>query len=192
MRCRLIPSSKTILYLNSSANTVHLRKVNRSTKSRMAKKSAFFLIMALVLSLNPCQANTLTIFEQEPLHIQTRDGRSYDFTVEIAETPEQLRQGLMFRKHLAKEKGMLFLPDKERFMVMWMKNTLIPLDMVFIDRNGIIVDIAASTVPESLTQISPPMPVFAVLEINAGLTKEYGIVPGDKILHRAFVNAQLR
>lgn len=128
-------------------------------------------------------------FERAPLAIETAEGERHDFTVELAITPEQQAQGLMFRRDLGDSAGMLFLFGRERPVSFWMKNTLIPLDMLFIDRRGRIVDIAERTVPQSLTSISPGRPVAAVLELNGGTADRLGIAPGDRVLHEAFGTA---
>ncbi len=107
------------------------------------------------------------------------------FTVELADTPEERAQGLMFRERLPADAGMLFLYPRDQMISMWMKNTLIPLDMLFIDRDGRILDIAERTVPLSLRSISSETPARAVLEINGGTAQRQGIRPGDRVRHPA-------
>lgn len=118
---------------------------------------------------------------QMPLVIETQSGREHHFTVEVAETiPAQVR-GLMHRESLADGTGMLFIYPRKRVMSMWMKNTLIPLDILFIDDDGHIVKIAANTVPHSTTRISSPEPLNRVLELKGGVTDELAINVGDRV-----------
>lgn len=105
----------------------------------------------------------------------------HSFVVELAETSLQQSRGLMFRTELADDRGMLFPFNSDRNASFWMKNTVIPLDIIFIRRDGIIQNIAETTVPYSLDQIRSTAPVAAVLELRGGLTAELGIVAGDKV-----------
>ncbi|WP_193371509.1 DUF192 domain-containing protein [Pelagibius marinus] len=133
------------------------------------------------------QSGPLVAFGTGELNIETASGENHSFQVEIAETPDQRAQGLMFRRQMAAEAGMLFLFEggsQER--AMWMKNTLIPLDMLFIDEAGKIVRIEQRTVPHSLRAIRSGQPVAAVLELNAGTTSRLAIEPGDRVIHPAF------
>lgn len=133
-------------------------------------------------------AGGLAVFDTAELTIRTADGATHDFVVEIAETGNQRAQGLMFRRQMAAEAGMLFLFGGSEPRAMWMKNTLIPLDMLFIDEKGKIVRIEQRTVPHSLRAILSGQPVSAVLELNAGTTARLAIEPGDRVLHPAFDN----
>jgi uncharacterized membrane protein (UPF0127 family) len=114
------------------------------------------------------------------LTIRAANGE-HRFTVEMAETPEQQAQGLMFRKSLAPDRGMLFPRKPPGDASFWMKNTLIPLDLVFIREDGTIARIAENTVPMSLEPVPSLEPVSAVLEIAGGRSAELGIKPGDKV-----------
>ena len=111
---------------------------------------------------------------------------SYDFSVELAITPEQREQGLQGRRDLAPGTGMLFDFKSPRPVYMWMKNTFIPLDMLFIDAEGRVANIAERTVPMSLATIASHGPVRAVLELNGGTARRLGIKPGDRVLHPMF------
>lgn len=104
------------------------------------------------------------------------------FRVEVARTEPQRRRGLMFRRHLAADAGMLFLFDREGPVSMWMRNTRIPLDMLFIARGGRIVRIEERTVPLSEAVIPSGWPVVAVLELNAGTVSRLGIRPGNRVM----------
>lgn len=103
------------------------------------------------------------------------------FTVEIAGTPEEQAYGLMNRSELAPDRGMIFPFDPPRDASFWMKNTLIPLDMIFIRADGSIANIAENTVPMSLEPVYSEGPVKAVLEIAGGRSAELGIKAGDKV-----------
>ena len=118
--------------------------------------------------------------EQMPLTIQSHSG-THRFTVEVARTPEQQAQGLMFRQSLAPDRGMIFPYEPAQPVSFWMKNTLIPLDMVFIRPNGTIARIAENTVPLSLDPVPSLEPVTAVLEIAGGRARELGMSEGDKV-----------
>ena len=122
-----------------------------------------------------------------PLRIQSADA-THTFTVEVADDREEISFGLMERESLDMDKGMLFDFDPPREPSMYMKNTLIPLDMIFIAEDGSIEMIARNTVPGSLRTISPGVPVRAVLEINGGQAAELSIKPGDTVQHPLFGN----
>jgi uncharacterized membrane protein (UPF0127 family) len=111
------------------------------------------------------------------------------FKVEVAETPEQMTQGLMFRRSLAPDAGMLFDYKEPTAATMWMRNTLIPLDMLFVDAQGRIVNIQQRAVPQSLDVISAAAPVRVVIELNGGTAARLGIKPGDRVVHPIFGNA---
>jgi len=128
-------------------------------------------------------------FATDRLTIETADGRQFDFVVELARSPEQRAQGLMFRRSLPEMSGMLFVYGKEWEVSMWMKNTIIPLDMVFIKKDGRIVTIAERTIPQSLATISSMQPVAGVLELNGGTAARLGIRRGDRVLYSAFTQA---
>ena len=115
-----------------------------------------------------------------PLTVQSSGG-THRFTVEVARTPEQQAQGLMHRQSLAPDRGMLFPYDPPQNASFWMKNTLIPLDLIFIRENGTVALISANTVPMSLDPIPSLEPVAAVLEIAGGRAAELGIAAGDKV-----------
>jgi len=111
------------------------------------------------------------------------------FKVELAETPAQMTQGLMFRTSLAPDAGMLFDYKQPITATMWMRNTLIPLDMLFVDARGRIVNIHQRAVPQSLDVIAAAAPVRAVIELNGGTASRLGIEPGDRVVHPIFGKA---
>lgn len=108
-------------------------------------------------------------------------GRSHRFEAELAGTPEQQARGLMFRERLGPNEGMLFPFSPPRPASFWMKNTPIPLDMLFIRPDGTIGRIAAETVPHSLEPVGFEEPAAAVLEIRGGRAAELGIREGDRV-----------
>ena len=154
---------------------------------RMLSRRAVLLCALSVAAAWPArgQAARLQSFEKESLSIRTRTG-THRFTVEIARRPPQHAQGLMFRRHLAADAGMLFLYGGARRASMWMKNTYIPLDMVYIDATGRVVGFFERAVPGSLEVITSEKPVTAVLELNAGTVSRLAIAVGDRVLHPAF------
>jgi uncharacterized membrane protein (UPF0127 family) len=127
------------------------------------------------------QSAPLQTFSTAPLDVVTRSG-SHSFTVEIAETEEQRAQGLMFRSRLAPDAGMLFIYPAERRLSMWMKNTLIPLDMLFVASDGAIVGIHERAVPRSLRSIASRVPARAVVEFAGGTVARLGIRVGDRVI----------
>ena len=121
----------------------------------------------------------------QPLEIATRSGVQV-FSVEMATTEEEKTQGLMYRKELPDGKGMLFDFSPEQQISMWMKNTYISLDMIFIRADGRILRIAENTEPHSTKIISSGGLAKGVLEVIAGTAKKYGIQPGDRVAHPLF------
>jgi len=129
-------------------------------------------------------------FPSSVLSIQTRHGSEW-FSVWIADTAARSEQGLMFLKWLPEDRGMLFPQDAPRVMSMWMKNTLIPLDMLFIDAHGRVVYIRERATPRSEDIITTAVPVKAVLELAGGECAKLGIRVGDQAHHRFFGSAPL-
>ncbi|KAA0073307.1 DUF192 domain-containing protein [Tardiphaga sp. P9-11] len=123
--------------------------------------------------------------EFQPLEIVAKSGVRM-FSVEIAKTDEERATGLMYRKELADGRGMLFDFTPEQQVSMWMKNTFVSLDMIFITGDGRVLRIAENTEPQSLKIISSGGPARAVLEVVAGTAKKYGIAPGDQVVHPLF------
>jgi len=121
----------------------------------------------------------------QPLEIVTKNGVQV-FSVEIATTEEEKTTGLMYRKELPDGKGMLFDFSPEQEVSMWMKNTYIPLDMIFIRADGRILRIAENTEPMSTKIIPSNGLAKGVLEVPAGTAQKYGIRPGDRVAHPFF------
>lgn len=137
------------------------------------------LVLFLPAAFAQLETGPLTIMSGETEH---------SFTVELANDPEEVQTGLMNREELAENAGMLFDFGQPREANMWMKNTLIPLDMLFIDTDGDVLAIARDAVPGSLRRINPGFPVKAVLELAGGRAEELGIEPGDTVHHEIFGN----
>jgi uncharacterized membrane protein (UPF0127 family) len=128
----------------------------------------------MVFGVSGCQA-------QPKVTIATQDGRQVSFVVEVADTPSKRSMGLQYRRELAPDHGMIFLFPVQAIQSFWMKNTPLPLDMIFINRDLKIVGIVEQTVPFSLDSRSVDAPSQFVLEINAGLAKRHGIKAGDGV-----------
>ncbi len=122
----------------------------------------------------------------EPLTIVTRDGARHRFSVEVARTDAARAQGLMYRRSLPADQGMLFDFERVQPVGMWMRNTYVSLDMLFIRPDGTIARIAQNTEPLSTRTIESGEPVLAVLELLAGTTARLGIRAGDRVEHAMF------
>lgn len=123
---------------------------------------------------------------REIVIIKRADGTAIEFEVELAITAEQQTQGLMNRPSMTKNHGMLFLFNNLSQRSFWMQNTLIPLDMLFLNRDGTIHHIHHNAVPLDPTFITSGRPAWAVLELNGGISKKLGIHVGDIVHHDAF------
>ncbi len=151
-------------------------------------------VAACVLALVPpaaAQGRTagLVTFEPSPLSVVTGSG-THRFIVELARSGRQHAQGLMYRRRMARDAGMLFIYRTPAVQNMWMKNTLIPLDMLFIAGDGRIVSIVQRAVPLSLETISSGAPVTGVLEVNGGTVSRLKISVGDRVVHPAFQSSR--
>lgn len=122
---------------------------------------------------------------RDSIRIRTATGE-HVIRVELALDGASQRKGLMFRRQLAADQGMLFVYTPPRQIGMWMKNTFLSLDMVFSDESGRVIGIAEHTEPFSERVISVPGPVYAVLEVNGGTAERLGMKPGDQILGPLF------
>jgi hypothetical protein len=147
---------------------------------------AFLTVLALlVLAIPACRAGP----DSSLLSITNGQGARHDFHVEIAATPEARTMGLMFRKSLDPDAGMLFVFDDEQPRQFWMKNTLIPLDMIFIGSGGVIRYIHANAIPHDETPVpAEGIPAIGVLEINGGRATALGLKSGDVVHHLSFSN----
>lgn len=147
-----------------------------------------FLKIALMISL---LASCSKFDKRDDLSIVDANGEKIAYKVELAQTDEEMRTGLMNRTKLDEKSGMLFaLGHVNVPTAMWMKDTKIPLDMIFLDKDGTIFWIYENAEPESTKLIVSPYPAFSVLEVNAGDIKKYDIKIGDTIKHKWFENAE--
>jgi uncharacterized protein len=147
-----------------------------------------FILLALLsgaIGLVPDFSQAQVKFDTSRVSIVTAGG-TFNMSVEMATTPEQRSQGLMGRMEMPLAAGMLFDFKRSQPITMWMKNTFISLDMLFLDSAGTIVHIARNTQPQSLRHISPGRPIRGVLEVNAGTAARLGIKVGDRVLHEIF------
>jgi uncharacterized membrane protein (UPF0127 family) len=153
----------------------------------MYTRRAVLLFAALLATaaLGRAAEPLLQQFATADLTIVSANGH-HRFTVELAETPAQMEQGLMFRRSLAPDAGMLFDFKQPTVATMWMHNTLIPLDMLFVDKSGRIVNIHERAVPQSEAIIAAAAPVRAVIELNGGTAARLGIKPGDRVIFPIF------
>jgi uncharacterized protein len=128
----------------------------------------------------------LSAFPQSLLAIKTGTGKVINFKIWTADTPRREEQGLMFIRELDEHAGMLFMFPQNKRVSMWMKNTYVSLDLLFLDSQGKIDYIAARATPRSETIIGPPTPEYAVLELKGGACEHLGIQLGDAVLHKNF------
>lgn len=131
----------------------------------------------------------LAQLETGTLVIESGDS-AHTFQIEIADDQEEVRTGLMHRESMDENAGMLFVFSPPRESSMWMKNTLISLDILFMDTDGEVIFIARDMVPGSLRSVGPGVPVKGALEINGGLAEKLGIEPGDVVKHEVFNNIE--
>lgn len=134
--------------------------------------------------------HTMTLASGVPEHlnvsdltVETASGQRYEFRVYEAVTPPDRSRGLMYVEELGEREGMIFASDASTVSSMWMKNTPIPLDILFLRADGTVSSIAADMIPYSRRPVSSREPVLAVLEVYGGTCKKLGINPGDKVYH---------
>jgi hypothetical protein len=156
--------------------------VRLTDRRQVAITAAWFLLVLLVTAslLHPAHA-----MRRETLKLHTAAAVRV-IEVEIADTPQEKAQGLMFRTSLADHAGMLFFYDAPQEITMWMRNTYIPLDMVFIRADGIVHRIEARTEPLSEAIIASRGDVVACLELAGGAAERFGLKAGDRVEHRFF------
>ena len=162
-----------------------------SARPLLDRISRRILAVALALAmagLASAARADLATFSKSTLVVETATGK-YTFDVELALTQPQMAQGLMYRRSLAPDAGMLFDYGAPQPVAFWMKNTLIPLDMIFIGADGKVVDFHERAVPLSLDAIESKVPARAVLEVNGGTVARLGLKVGDTIHHAFFGNA---
>jgi uncharacterized membrane protein (UPF0127 family) len=152
---------------------------------RRRVRAWLWMPLAMALALSVFAGATAQAASIQPLEIVTKNG-VHVFSVEMATTEQEKETGLMYRKELPDGKGMLFDFSPEQQVSMWMKNTFISLDMIFIRADGRILRIAENTEPQSTRIIPSGGLAKGVLEVIAGTAKKYGIEPGDRVAHPLF------
>ena len=148
----------------------------------MFLRSVFALILSLWVSFAFAGDAMVIAVDPVPLVITTSNG-PVSFDMEVANTEIERAAGLMFQQNFPENRAMLFDFQQVRAVSMWMKNTPLPLDMLFVDKAGLVVGVAENTKPQTLDVISSPQPVQYVLEINAGQAAAHGIKAGDRLVH---------
>ena len=167
-------------------------KKNLNLSFFIAQKCARLLLVVLILTMGGTLRVAVSgetgsvVFSATDLTIVSA-AQSHRFRVEIANTRAKRERGLMARRNLDQDAGMLFIYEKPRRIRMWMKNTFIPLDMLFIDTMGIITGIRANTIPHSTKTIASSKNVIGVLELNGGTAARLGIKTGDRIESDLFI-----
>lgn len=161
----------------------------------MSRKTSWVISMLMVtgclLTANPALPEStapepLSAFPQSLLAIKSSAGKVINFKIWTADTRQREEQGLMFIHELDEHAGMLFMFPENKRVTMWMKNTYISLDLLFLNAQGKIDYIAASATPLSPAIIGPPTPEYAVLELKGGACERLGIKVGDVVLHKNF------
>ena len=172
---------------------VAIRKTPRYSRrmKNMRKTATVMVLMAFTLLgvwilLFATRDRGQKMLPTEPITIIDARGERYVFTVELAVTPGEQQMGLMYRRSLAPDAGMLFVFPKPEIADFWMENTALPLDMLFIRKKGIVDSIARNAVPYSLANIFSAGPVIATLEVAAGATSRLDLQTGDKVLAHQF------
>jgi uncharacterized protein len=145
-------------------------------------------LLAVEIAFQSTAAAQSSAFPVSQLTVETARGR-FAFTVEVADTGTRRVLGLQGRRTLEPNAGMLFDFQTPQMVSMWMKDTYLPLDMIFVAADGVILNIAEKTVPHSLIPIVSTGKALAVLEVNAGTARRLGIRPGDRVFHSIFDGA---
>lgn len=149
----------------------------------IVRSMTFVFLLSLIFAAAPTTASPTA--DTQPLKIEATTG-DREFAVEVVREEKERNRGLMFRRHMADDRGMLFDYNPPQAVSFWMKNTYIPLDIIFIDARGRIITIAENTKPLSLETIPSGGVARGVLEINGGLAKKLGIKVGDRVRHALF------
>ena len=161
--------------------------MNARPRRRLALAALILFALPALAACQPASNAVAAIerspagLDQVPLTVTTTSGKTHRFTVEVARTKEEQAQGLMNRESLAPDRGMIFPYDPPVPASFWMKNTLIPLDIIFIRPDGTVARIEANTAPLSLDPVMAGEPVALVLELAGGRAAELGITAGAKV-----------
>jgi uncharacterized membrane protein (UPF0127 family) len=165
-----------------------LRLASRLTGLGLLAIAVAFMMSGMATPVRALEAGDSTALEKLVVVTDARGAHPVDhqLQVEVMRTDEGRERGLMERRFLPPDRGMLFDFGHEQSVMMWMKNTYIPLDMIFMARNGVVTHIAENAEPLSEAIISSQGPAFAVLEVNAGFARKIGLKPGDAVRHSLF------
>lgn len=159
--------------------------MGKRTASFLLIRSFLCLSLAVAVLAQPALAGSCSS-DAIDVRAQQDSAPSARFTIELADTPELQQKGLMFRESLPRSAGMLFVYPAPSRAVYWMKNTLIPLDMIFADATGTVTHVHENAIPHDESPIDGGDNVSAVLEINGGLARKLGIKPGSQLRHEIF------
>jgi uncharacterized membrane protein (UPF0127 family) len=154
--------------------------------SRLLLALTAMLLLAAGVARAQSGIEPLSAFPQSLLAVRTGSGNIINFKIWSADTPARDQQGLMFQRSMDLHAGMLFVFPKNERVSMWMKNTYIPLDLLFMNQYGVIEYIAVNATPLSEAIIGPSQPEYAVLELNGGACEKLGIKIGDSVIHPSF------
>ncbi len=190
MRVKLTPKWPS-RYIDPMKSTMNKRRtmIIRSTCLPALVSACLFSLSARGQLLDAVTAQGRSLvqdFARSSLIIDTTGNACEHFEIFVAAERAAQARGLMFVREMPDEVGMLFIHPNERMISMWMKNTLLPLDMVFMSQSGTVTHIAENTVPGSLDTISSQQPALAILEINGGLAGRLGIESGNRVWHPFF------
>jgi len=172
-----------------------LQKTFKKKHARLL--TGFTLVLAFIAyaSVPSCAQDYLQqvpppnmMYLTDTVTVKNSNGVEYPFDVELALSPAQQERGLMWRRNMEENKGMLFVFPNMQPRSFWMKNTLIPLDILYVGLDGRILKIYHSAQPKDLTPMPSVLPAKAVLEINGGLSEALEIKEGDQLLHEIFRN----
>ena len=150
------------------------------------KKYRALVIIIVLVALSGCSTGLRAQSSPEPLTIRTANGKEIAYLVEIADTDESRRRGLMYRREMPSNRGMLLDFEMPSKVSIWMKNTFLSLDIIYINADGEIAKIVTNATPLSTALMNSDTPVRAVLELNAGQVDYHGISRGDRVQHAAF------
>ncbi|MFL6576058.1 MAG: DUF192 domain-containing protein [Povalibacter sp.] len=161
-------------------------------KSQLIHRSFAFVFLFFVACAWADQAGDAQaldrMFPRSTMQIATSDARLHPFQIWVADSEPRRARGLMFVRDLAENHGMLFIYPESQPISMWMKNTYIPLDMLFVDASGHVVKVVENTTPQSLDTIDSGGSVRGVIELNAGVSSKLHLRAGSLVIHPAFVN----
>jgi uncharacterized protein len=160
--------------------------------SRLLLAVTGMLLLAAGVARAQSGIEPLSAFPQSLLAVRTSGGNVINFKIWTADTPARDQQGLMFQRSMDLHAGMLFVFPKNEPVSMWMKNTYIPLDLLFMNQYGVIEYIAVNATPLSEAIIGPSQPEYAVLELNGGACEKLGIKIGDSVIHASFKTPKQR